>query len=100
MAVVLVLVPVPVAVELYAVVPLHDLRVVCGKLGGRVLLLSWPLLLFRPTADAATVGGIVRVAEERRRIGDTGRPEAVHGPTDPNKRPSTLWVEAHRGLWR
>ena len=73
MAVVLVSVPVPVAMDLYATVPLGDLCVVCGKLGGRVLLLSWPLLLFWPTTDTAAVGEIVGAAQERRRVGAAGQ---------------------------
>ena len=73
MAVVSVLVPIPVAVELYAAVPLDDLRVVPRKLSGRVLLLSWPLLLFRPSANAAAVGEIVGAAQERRRVGVAGQ---------------------------
>ena len=97
MAVVSVLVPVPVAGDHYAVVPLRDLRVACSKLGGRVLLLSWPLLLFRPTADAAAVSGIVGAAEKRRRIGDAGRPKVARRPTEPNDCPSTMIIGGSAG---
>ena len=97
MAVVLVSVPVPVAMDLYATVPLGDLCVICGKLGGCVLLLSWPLLLFRSTTDAAAVSGIVGAAEKRRRIGDAGRPEVARRPTEPNDRPSTMIIGGRAG---
>ena len=98
MAVVLVSVPVPVAMDLYATVPLGDLCVICGKLGGCVLLLSWPLLLFRPTADAAAVSGIIGAAEERIRVGAAGRPEVARRPTEPKDRPSTMIIGGSAGI--
>ena len=99
MIIVSVSVPVPLAVpEHYAAMPIGDLGVVHGKLGGRVLLLSWPLLLTWPTADAAAVGRIVGAAKECRRIGATGRPEAALRSTEPKERPLALRVETHRGL--
>ena len=97
MAIVSVSAPVPVAVELYAAVPPGNLHVVCDKLGGRFLLLSWPLLLFRPTADAAAVSGIVGAAEKRRRIGDAGRPKVARRPTEPNDCPSTMIIGGSAG---
>ena len=66
-------------------------------MGGRVLLLSWPLILIWPTADTATVVRIVGAKEGRRRIGAAGRPEAARRPTKPKEHPSTMSIGGSAG---
>ena len=77
MDVVLMTVPVPVAVVLYAIVPLGNLCVAIIKLGGLYLPLSWRILLFSPVVHAAAVGGIIGTTEKQEGIGDTGYREAA-----------------------